>query len=81
MPPKVKLAIDIVEDYGWVQEKPKPGSHRQFEHPTKPGKVTIPGHWRDTLSMKTWKSIVEQAAIPRWLIRGYNRWRKGRRKR
>ena len=81
MPPKVKLAIDIVEDYGWVQGKRKPGSHRQFKHPTRPGKVTIPGHMRNPLSMKTWKSIVEQGGIPRWLITGYNRWRKGRRKR
>ena len=33
--------IKIVEKDGWVKIRQK-GSHLQFKHPNKPGKVTIP---------------------------------------
>lgn len=33
--------IKIVEKDGWVKIRQK-GSHLQFKHPSKPGKVTIP---------------------------------------
>jgi predicted RNA binding protein YcfA (HicA-like mRNA interferase family) len=35
--------IKLIERDGWRQVRQK-GSHRQFEHPMKPGKVTVPGH-------------------------------------
>ena len=39
------------------------GSHRQFEHPTKPGKVTVPGHPRDEIARGTLQSIRRQAGL------------------
>ena len=38
------------------------GSHRQYKHPTKPGKVTIPIHTGD-LDKVTVKSIFKQAGL------------------
>ena len=43
---------------GWYQVKQK-GSH---QHPTKPGKVTIPEHGGD-IHIDTVKSIMRQAGI------------------
>ena len=40
---------------GWYQVKQK-GSHHQYKHPTKPGKVTIPEHGGD-LNSDTVKSL------------------------
>ena len=38
------------------------GSHKQFKHPVKPGKVTIPQHKGD-LNIKTVQSIRKQAGL------------------
>ena len=38
------------------------GSHRQYKHPTKPGKVTIPFHKGD-VHPKTANSILKQAGL------------------
>lgn len=37
---KVKEVIKMLEDDGWYLKNIK-GSHRQFKHPTKEGKVTV----------------------------------------
>ena len=50
----------ILKD-GWYQVKQK-GSHHQYKHPTKPGKVTIPEHSGD-LNPDTVKSIMTQAGL------------------
>lgn len=50
----------IIAD-GWYHASTK-GSHKQFKHPTKPGKVTIPQH-RGDLDIKTAKSILKQAGL------------------
>ena len=42
MPPTAREAIRIVERDGWYHVGTR-GSHRQFRHPVKPGRVTIPG--------------------------------------
>ena len=60
--PKVRRAIKIVEADGWFFVRQR-GSHRQFKHPTKPGKVTIAGHPSAELKPKTWKGILEQAGL------------------
>ena len=60
--PKVREAIRIVERDGWRLDRMK-GSHRQFKHPIKPGKVTIPGHPSVELKTKTWRSILRQAGL------------------
>jgi predicted RNA binding protein YcfA (HicA-like mRNA interferase family) len=62
MPVKVRDAIRAVEADGWVRV-PAKGSHRQYKHPTKRGRVTIPGKASDTLAPKTWASIRAQAVI------------------
>jgi predicted RNA binding protein YcfA (HicA-like mRNA interferase family) len=45
---------------GWVLVKTK-GSHRQYKHPTKPGRVTVAGKPSDTLAPGTLASIFRQA--------------------
>lgn len=42
MPTKVKEAIKLLEADGWYLIATR-GSHRQFKHPVKPGRVTVPG--------------------------------------
>jgi predicted RNA binding protein YcfA (HicA-like mRNA interferase family) len=52
----------MMEDDGWYQVKSK-GSHRQFKHPTKSGRVTIAGKPSDDLAPKTFESILKQAGL------------------
>lgn len=51
----------IVLDDGW-RFKCARGSHYQYIHPVKKGKVTIPRHNKD-LDIKTVKAILKQAGI------------------
>lgn len=53
--------IRLVERDGWVLVKVK-GSHHQFKHPTKKGKVTIP-HPKKDVPEGTAKSILKQAGL------------------
>lgn len=46
---------------GWRQVAQK-GSHIQFKHPTKPGRVTVPHPKRDT-PVGTLRSIEKQAQL------------------
>lgn len=46
---------------GWYQVKQK-GSHHQYKHPEKSGKVTIPEHGGD-IHPDTIKSILKQAGL------------------
>jgi predicted RNA binding protein YcfA (HicA-like mRNA interferase family) len=39
------------------------GSHRQYKHPIKSGRVTIAGHKNDDLAPGTLNSILEQAGL------------------
>jgi len=48
----------LTED-GWT-EVASEGSHRQFRHPTKPGRVTVP-HPRKDIPAGTLRSIYRQA--------------------
>lgn len=79
MPKKVREAIETVQKDGWEQ-KYMDGSHRQFKHPTKSGKVTIPGHKGEDLRPEIWQSILRQAQITREQLKKLERRRKGRRK-
>jgi len=47
---KVKDVIKILEDDGWYLSKTK-GSHRQYKHSVKKGKVTVPGKLSDDLAL------------------------------
>lgn len=64
MPLKVGAMIRWVEAEGWVLKRTR-GSHRQYQHPTKPGKVTISGKPSDTLPPGTEASILRQANLKR----------------
>jgi len=59
---KVRDVIELLEDDGWVQVAQR-GSHRQFKHPSKIGKVTVPGKPSDEIPKGTLKSILKQAGI------------------
>lgn len=42
MPLKVREMIRLIEEDGWALAQVT-GGHRQYKHPTKPGRVTVPG--------------------------------------
>jgi len=53
--------IRALERDGWLEVN-QVGSHKQFKHPTKKGRVTIPHPKRD-MPIGTLKSIEKQAQI------------------
>jgi len=59
---KVREAIRLIEDDGWSLVTTR-GSHRQYKHPTKPGRVTIAGKPSDDLASGTLNSILKQAGL------------------
>jgi predicted RNA binding protein YcfA (HicA-like mRNA interferase family) len=59
---KARDVIRLLESEGWVCVRTK-GSHHQYKHPWKPGRVTVPGHPGDDLHPGTLKSIFTQAAL------------------
>jgi predicted RNA binding protein YcfA (HicA-like mRNA interferase family) len=61
---KVRDMIRRIEEDGWVLSRTR-GDHRQFSHPAKPGKVTIPGHPSDEIPPGTLNSILKQAGLKR----------------
>jgi predicted RNA binding protein YcfA (HicA-like mRNA interferase family) len=58
----VRDVLRRLADDGWVLVAQK-GSHRQFRHPTKPGRVTVPGKPSDDIPTGTYKSILRQAGL------------------
>lgn len=63
MPRTYKDLIKIIEKDGWRQVAQR-GGHRQFKHPTKPGRVTIAPHkLSDDVSLQTENSILKQAGL------------------
>ena len=59
---KVRETIGLLHEDGWYLVKQE-GSHRQFKHPTKPGRVTVAGKPGETLHPKTLASILRQAEL------------------
>ena len=59
---KVRDVIKLVEADGWYQVRTV-GSHRQYKHPEKPGRVTVAGHPNDDVHPKTLLSILKQAQL------------------
>ena len=59
---KVREAIRMIELDGWRQVAMR-GSHRQFKHVSKPGRVTIAGKPSDDLAPGTCDSILKQAGL------------------
>jgi len=60
--PKVKDAIRLVEANGWRWVRTR-GSHRQYRHPIRPGRVTIAGKLSQQLPIPIWRSILKQAGL------------------
>ena len=62
MPKKVREIIRLIEDDGWFQVSQK-GSHRQFKHAVKKGRVTINGKPGDDVGPFLENSILKQAGL------------------
>ena len=59
---KIRDVIKLLEKDGWRLVVTK-GSHHQYKHPIKPGRVTIAGHKNDDLAPGTLNSILKQAKL------------------
>jgi predicted RNA binding protein YcfA (HicA-like mRNA interferase family) len=59
---KVREVIRLIEADGWSLVATR-GSHRQFKHPRKPGRVTVAGKPSDDLAPGTLNSILKQAGL------------------
>lgn len=54
--------VRLLTKEGWV-EVPGKGSHWNFRHPEKPGKVTVPFHGSRDLSIGVVRSIEKQTGL------------------
>jgi len=61
---KIREILDILEKDGWSVIATR-GSHRQYKHPSKPGRVTVAGKPSDDLASGTLHSILKQAGLKR----------------
>lgn len=59
---KVRDIIKLIEEDGWYIVATR-GSHRQYKHLVKVGRVTIAGHPNDDLAPGTLNSIFKQAKL------------------
>jgi len=59
---KVRDVIKLIEKDGWYLVATK-GSHRQYKHPKKSGRVTIAGHLSDELAPGTLNSVLKQSQL------------------
>lgn len=62
MPPKVADILRLLRDDGWYLVATR-GSHRQFQHHHKPGRVTVHGKPGDNISPGTLNSILKQSGL------------------
>ena len=59
---KYRDLIRRIEDDGWREVK-MVGSHGQYKHPSKPGRVTVAGKPGKDVPEGTRKSILKQAGL------------------
>ncbi|MDD5090339.1 MAG: type II toxin-antitoxin system HicA family toxin [Candidatus Wallbacteria bacterium] len=59
---KIREVIKLIENDGWYLPATK-GSHQQYKHKLKKGRVTIAGHPGDDLAPGTLNSILKQAQL------------------
>ena len=57
---KVRDIIRMIEEDGWYLVATR-GSHRQYKHTAKPGRVTIAGNLNHDVAPGTLKSVLKQA--------------------
>lgn len=60
--PKVRDVLRRLRQAGW-QEVRRRGSHRQLQHPTRPGTVTVSGKPSYDVPRATYRSILRQAGM------------------
>lgn len=59
---KVSEMLRLIQADGWYLVATR-GSHRQYKHPSKAGRVTVPGKPSDDLAPGTLNSILKQAGL------------------
>ena len=59
---KYRELIRVIERDGWVKVTQR-GSHRQYKHPAKKGRVTVAGKPNDDVYPKMGKNILKQAGL------------------
>jgi predicted RNA binding protein YcfA (HicA-like mRNA interferase family) len=59
---KVRDVIRLIERDGWFLVATR-GSHRQYKHPSKPGRVTVAGKPSDDIAPGTLNSVLKQALL------------------
>ena len=59
---KIRNVIRLLLEDGWFLVATR-GSHRQYKHPTKPGRVTVAGKPSDDVARGTLNSILKQAQL------------------
>ena len=59
---KIRDMLKLLKEDGWYLVSQK-GSHRQFKHPSKPGRVTVAGHPSKDLHPEILDSILKQAGL------------------
>lgn len=59
---KVRDVLKALEADGWFQVTQR-GSHRQFKHPIKSGRVTVADHPGDDMAAGTLNSVLKQAGL------------------
>jgi len=61
---KVSEILRLLTSDGWFLVAIR-GSHRQFRHPIKPGRVTVAGKPSDDVAPGTFNSVLKQAGLKR----------------
>lgn len=56
-----RAVIELLEADGWYEVAVK-GSHHQFKHPTKPGRLTVP-HPKSEIAKGTRHNIMKTAGL------------------
>jgi predicted RNA binding protein YcfA (HicA-like mRNA interferase family) len=59
---KVSEILRLRQEEGWLLVATR-GSHRQFKHSAKAGRVTVPGKPADDLAPGTLNSILKQSGL------------------
>jgi predicted RNA binding protein YcfA (HicA-like mRNA interferase family) len=59
---KVSDILRMLQDEGWYLIATR-GSHRQYKHPEKPGRVTVAGKPSDDIAPGTLNSILKQSGL------------------
>ncbi len=59
---KVRDVLELLNEDGWYLVRQR-GSHCQYEHPGKSGRVTLAGHPREDVPPGTLNNILRQAGL------------------